>query len=70
MAKNDTVDKLNKLFNTLLDKAEGEGVDLETKIEIFKEGIRWAAVQNKIPTEDSPDVTGRLGRIKRGLQRT
>lgn len=78
------VEKLDELFESMLDEATkkpdaGVGneakVPLETKIEIFKEGVRWAAVKNKLPDPsiDSPLSPGadggRLGKIKKGLSR-
>lgn len=70
MTKVNITDQLDEFFQALLTQAKGEKVDLETKVEVFKEGIRWAAVKNKLP-DDSPEAKsgGRLGSFKRGLKR-
>lgn len=67
--KVDLIGQLDDFFQLLLDKAKEEKVDLETRVEVFREGVRWAGVKNKIPEEGDKPATGRLGRIKRGLNR-
>lgn len=69
-SNSDTVKKLDELFNSLVDKANEGNVDVSIKIEVFKEGIRWVAVKNKLPVEETPAETGRLGKFKRGLSRS
>ncbi len=70
MSKVSIVEQLDTFFQELLEKAKGEKVDLETRVEVFKEGVRWAAVKNKIPEEgESTPAGGRLGKFKRGLRR-
>lgn len=64
------VDQLDDLFQSLLDKVKEDKIALETKLEVFKEGVRWAAVQNKLPLEGEDKTDGgRLGKFKRGLRR-
>lgn len=68
--KADLISQLDDFFQTLLEKAKGEKIDLETRVEVFKEGVRWAAVKNKIPDEgETLPAGGRLGKFKRGLHR-
>lgn len=73
MAEKTLTENLNALFNDLLEKANGDKIDVSTKLEIFKEGVRWAAVSNKIaPDEDEKDgktKPNRLAGFKRGLKR-
>ena len=69
-SKSKLPEKLDELFEKLLTEANAGDTPLETKIDIFKEGIRWAAVKNKIPeTEEKTPENDRLTRIKRGLGR-
>lgn len=71
-SKTDIVVQLDEMFGVLLEKAKEGNVALEIRIEIFKEGVRWAAVKNKIPDEadkEHPPREGRLGKFKRNLKR-
>lgn len=79
--KIDLIEKLDELFGTILTEVTtqkdagvgNEKITLDQKLEVFKEGVRYAAVKNKLPdpgdNSTKAPVEGRLGQIKRGLGR-
>lgn len=61
-------EKLDKLIDKLLTDAEAGEMDNEQKIDIFKEGVRWAAVKSKIGLDEPIEDTGRLASFKKSLK--
>jgi len=73
MTKSKITDQLDELFNELLKAASSSNageISYEQKLDLFKEGVRYAAVKNKIPEDDErTPKNDRLTKFKHGLGR-